>query len=335
MIFHLNADVEGWLTMRTDVRRFLLFDDHDTMGATVCNTAGLNHEQVVHIHDRFDALVFDQFHSFDLFLIDYQLSDTICGTHVSDDLRQRYPCVPQIMITAYRTDAVVNACLERGLLLVEKPFMADKLNRAIRYLLEYLPAFQSGETTGQNVPAGVVESFAAPDPNRKWRPQDCLYTSGQVYADFFGEITALAAGMVNDHEAREDIVQEAYFRLWKQNPELSNGWEFLSRWKTTAVNCCYDWHRRKKREGKHIEFAGGLPDVEAPSPTPQDALAEREDIAALQEQIDSLPPHYRRVIELRSEGKSYRQIAEIMELREKQIDNILSYVKKKWKETQK
>ena len=76
-----------------------------------------------------------------------------------------------------------------------------------------------------------------------------------------------------------------------------------------------DWHRKKKREAQHIEYPGELPEAEAPTPSPQEALEEKQDIEALQAQIKSLPPRYQRVIELRCEGKSYRQIAEIMGFR--------------------
>ena len=96
-----------------------------------------------------------------------------------------------------------------------------------------------------------------------------------------------------------------------------------------------DWHRKKKREAQHIEYPGELPEVESPTPTPQETLTEREDIEALQKQIKSLPPRYRRVIELRSEGKSYRQIAEESGLTEKQVKNAIYFAKKKLEKNQK
>jgi len=49
----------------------------------------------------------------------------------------------------------------------------------------------------------------------------------------------------------------------------------------------------------------------------------------LQAQIASLPARYRQVIELRSDGKSYRQIAEITGLTEKQVENVIYFAKKK------
>ena len=92
-----------------------------------------------------------------------------------------------------------------------------------------------------------------------------------------------------------------------------------------------DWHRKKKREGQHIEYPGELPEAEAPTPTPQETLTEREEIEALQKQIESLPPRYRQVIKLRSEGKSYRQIAEESGLTEKQVKNAIYKTKQKIK----
>ncbi|MFT5200238.1 MAG: RNA polymerase sigma-70 factor (ECF subfamily) [Planctomycetota bacterium] len=131
-----------------------------------------------------------------------------------------------------------------------------------------------------------------------------------------GPLLGFARGMLGSRGSHEDVVQEAFLRLARKPPDLSDvglnpdqGAAHLSAWLHRVTrNLCVDVMRsemkrreREKSVASNEATTGGLAIVEA-----------NDTRAAVERSLEQLPPEQREVLVLRLLGdKSYREIADI------------------------
>jgi RNA polymerase sigma-70 factor (ECF subfamily) len=126
--------------------------------------------------------------------------------------------------------------------------------------------------------------------------------------------------VANDEEA-QDLAQEAFIRAFRNLEQFDRNRSFSNWLFRIATNLCIDHHRKRKiktvplvrtdRDGEEQR------EMDAPDTgdTPAEEYSDRERGRRLSEVIESLPPLYRVVIQLRHiESRSYDEIAEILEL---------------------
>ncbi|MEY5060995.1 MAG: hypothetical protein RIS45_916 [Planctomycetota bacterium] len=120
-------------------------------------------------------------------------------------------------------------------------------------------------------------------------------------------LVQVAFGICHDRHRAEEIVQEAWIRLWKSPPEA--GEPAISSWmRTTVTNLSISAIRRKKRTWTLIDESGTARDVRAERPGEE--LSRHEELARVTEALDRLDPEKRAMIMLRvNEGLSYEAIA--------------------------
>ncbi len=118
----------------------------------------------------------------------------------------------------------------------------------------------------------------------------------------------LSKSIVHDQHLAEEIVQEAWVRLWKHPPE-GGEFAFKSWMRSTVTNLSISATRRKKRPQALIEESNATRDQRAL--LPQVDLARREEVHRVQRALDRLDPDKRQMIMLRvNEGLSYEAIAQ-------------------------
>ena len=117
----------------------------------------------------------------------------------------------------------------------------------------------------------------------------------------------LSFGICHDRHRAEEIVQEAFVRLWKTPPDA--GEVAISSWmRATVTNLSISVIRRKKRVLTLIDESGTARDVRAERPGSE--LERREDISRIAGALERLDPDKRAMIMLRvNEGLSYEAIA--------------------------
>ena len=117
----------------------------------------------------------------------------------------------------------------------------------------------------------------------------------------------LSFGICHDRHRAEEIVQEAFVRLWKTPPDA--GEVAISSWmRATVTNLSISVIRRKKRVLTLIDESGTARDVRAERPGSE--LERREDISRIAGALERLDPNKRAMIMLRvNEGLSYEAIA--------------------------
>jgi RNA polymerase sigma-70 factor (ECF subfamily) len=127
----------------------------------------------------------------------------------------------------------------------------------------------------------------------------------------------VALRAVDNSQDAEDIVQEAFVRVWKS----LDGFRAEARFRTwlyrIVVNLCYNQLPRLRREMIRLDSPNGqdiIPD-RSPEGDPVAKLEDRQALLFIQEQIRILPGKYQILLLLRhQEGCSYAEIAEIMDL---------------------
>lgn len=131
------------------------------------------------------------------------------------------------------------------------------------------------------------------------------------------QLFRLAFRITLNREDAEDIVQETLIRLWRavQEQELENIQSFGM---TVCRNLALD--SNEKRERRNISLDEDVHDVVDTQNQPDRLVESKERYGMLTSIIDSLPEKQRTAIQLRDvEGRSYKEIAEIMDISESDV----------------
>ncbi|MDO4958604.1 MAG: RNA polymerase sigma factor [Prevotellaceae bacterium] len=130
----------------------------------------------------------------------------------------------------------------------------------------------------------------------------------------------LAFRITLNQQDAEDVVQETLIKIWNRRDhwdeiESLEGWAM-----TIARNMALDVIR-KQDSHRTVSLDEPSPIPHHPSPsTPYEQMMEKERIAMVRNLMNSLPEKQRTAMQLRDfEDKSYKEIAEIMQISEDQV----------------
>jgi RNA polymerase sigma factor (sigma-70 family) len=133
------------------------------------------------------------------------------------------------------------------------------------------------------------------------------------------ELISYARRIVDNHSTAEDVVQEAYLKYWAHagagddRPEqISEPLGYLYR---IVRNLAFDWHRRPARTLTSTVSSDILASYPAPDASPEADAMWRQELAAVQEVIDSLPERTRMAFEMhRLGGKTLQEVADHLDI---------------------
>ena len=132
------------------------------------------------------------------------------------------------------------------------------------------------------------------------------------------ELFRLALRITLNRAEAEDIVQDTLIKVWNRRYE----WEYIDSIEAFSLTVCRNLSldRIKKKENNN----DSLEDVKVAEPltssNPQDRMIEEDKINLVKQIVDALPEKQRSCMQLRDfEGKSYKEIAEILEISEEQV----------------
>lgn len=127
----------------------------------------------------------------------------------------------------------------------------------------------------------------------------------------------LALRITLDSAEAEDVVQDTLIRVWGKRDEWSRLESVEAYCLTVARNLAID--RSQKMEARNAELtpeAREMPDTL----TPYDKLAQDEQMQLIHRLVSELPEKQRAIMQLRDiEGKSYKEIADVLQLTEEQV----------------
>lgn len=137
--------------------------------------------------------------------------------------------------------------------------------------------------------------------------------------------------MVSNPEEAEDIVQDAYIKLW-QRPEAfdpSKGVKFTTWFYRVVTNLAIDQTRKRKPQVKS-EVLDVMADK---APLADEQLSESDEQAMLEDAIQRLPERQKAALNLCFyEGLSNKEAAEILDVGVKALESLLMRAKKSLKD---
>jgi len=140
----------------------------------------------------------------------------------------------------------------------------------------------------------------------------------------------LAYRITLDRAEAEDVVQDTMMRVWNKREEWSTYDSIEAVCLTIAKNLAID--RSQKKEAQNVELTTEMEQA-ADASGPHDQLVESERLQLIHKLINELPENQRAVMQLRDiEGKSYKEIATVMQMTEEQIKVNLFRARQKVKE---
>ena len=126
---------------------------------------------------------------------------------------------------------------------------------------------------------------------------------------------------LNQAEA-EDVVQETMMKLWNRREALAEVDSVESYSLAICRNLALDKIRKTTREqaGKTDDYEAQPIVDSSPDANPEERAVQRDRVSLVRKMIDQLPEKQRSVMQLRDfEGKSYKEIAQILDISEEQV----------------
>lgn len=127
----------------------------------------------------------------------------------------------------------------------------------------------------------------------------------------------LALRITLDSAEAEDIVQDTMIRVWNKRDEWAQFNSIEAFCLTVARNLAID--RSQKSETQNIELTTETQEMSDGS-TPERQMERNEQMDLVRKLINELPEKQRTIIQLRDiEERSYKEIADVMQLTEDQV----------------
>jgi RNA polymerase sigma-70 factor, ECF subfamily len=139
----------------------------------------------------------------------------------------------------------------------------------------------------------------------------------RLFERHFAELYQFAYRYVRAEDTAQDLVHEAFLRLWRQREQVDLGGPAARSYLYTVVRYQALDHLRHRRVEERWRQEYAAPSVleqnAVLAPGPDQELAAREIVAAVRHAVDALPLRQRQVIHLRwHQQASYDQIAEAL-----------------------
>lgn len=142
----------------------------------------------------------------------------------------------------------------------------------------------------------------------------------KLFTIFYKSLCSYAFGMIKDRDQAEEIVQDILFKIWQSRSDLKLDLTIRAYLYRSVYNRCLNYfrHEKVKQEYQSYNIALNQNSYESAS----SRLTYNELSAKINEGIDTLPPACRKVFRLsRMEGLSYKEIAGILEISVKTVEN--------------
>jgi RNA polymerase sigma-70 factor, ECF subfamily len=167
------------------------------------------------------------------------------------------------------------------------------------------------------LPAAQLEITALIEAHLAGNPE----AFGEIVSRYQVRLLNFVYRMIGDRERAEDLVQEAFLRVYRHLDRFDRDRKFSTWIYTIASNLAKNELRNRSRSPL-VTFEQARPrneqeqrpvDFEDPDSRPDDLYERRHLKALVDETVARLSSHHREVFVLRElEGKSYEEIAEIM-----------------------
>lgn len=141
-----------------------------------------------------------------------------------------------------------------------------------------------------------------------------------VFKAYYRYLCAYANQILNDRDLSEEVVQEMFFQLWQKHNSFEISTSLKSYLFRATHNSCLNHlkhNKVKEAYAQHILYVKGGADA-----AEEDAGNSSELQNAIARAVDKLPPERKKVfLMIRYEERKYKEVAEILGLSVKTVEN--------------
>lgn len=146
----------------------------------------------------------------------------------------------------------------------------------------------------------------------------------ELYTALYGCLFGFAKSIVTSRETAEEIVSDVFIRLWERRRELEKIGNLKVYLYVAARNTAFNYLDKQKRSPTN-----SIDDVDAEFISiyfdPEQLLVTADMLALIQRAIENLPPKCKLIFKLvKEDGLKYREVAEILSLSVKTVENQLA-----------
>jgi RNA polymerase sigma-70 factor, ECF subfamily len=135
--------------------------------------------------------------------------------------------------------------------------------------------------------------------------------------------------LTGDADAADDIAQEAFVRLLRQDfdEQEARPWLF-----TVAMNLVRDRARRAERRNRLL---AGAPRLVSPGEVPDELLERSQEVEGVRRALDQIPDRDRQLLLMREEGFKYDEIAKVVGVAPASVGTLIARALKRFVEVYK
>lgn len=140
----------------------------------------------------------------------------------------------------------------------------------------------------------------------------------RLFKDHHKTLSNLAYNVVRDKDVAKDVVQEVFLRLWQNRDRIDFGSQITHYLTRATTHTALNYLRSRRKLTSIDDLTSGA--IE--NPQGHDDYAYQELEKKVSNAIERLPPKCRAIYLLsRNEGLKYQQIAEVMDISLKTVEN--------------
>ena len=128
----------------------------------------------------------------------------------------------------------------------------------------------------------------------------------------------LALRITLSHEEAEDIVQDTLIKVWNRRDE----WQTLESIEAYSMTICRNLalDAIKKKDNNNESLEQGIAETSDQTSDPHELMIRKDRVEMVKQLVNRLPEKQRSCLQLRDfEGKTYKEIAEILAITEEQV----------------
>ena len=134
------------------------------------------------------------------------------------------------------------------------------------------------------------------------------------------ELFRLALRITLNREDAEDVVQETMIRVWNRRDQWEQIESIEAFCTTICRNMALDKTKRASNQDASLDDEGHDAPDHSYSANPEEQAVQRDRVERVRRLMDLLPEKQRTCMQLRDvEGKSYKEIATVMDISEQQV----------------
>lgn len=134
------------------------------------------------------------------------------------------------------------------------------------------------------------------------------------------ELFRLALRITLNREDAEDVVQETMIRVWNRRDQWEQIESIEAFCTTICRNLALDKTKRASNQDASLDNEGHDAPDHSYSANPEEQAVQRDRVERVRRLMDLLPEKQRSCMQLRDvEGKSYKEIATVMDISEQQV----------------